>query len=411
MIEFQKFILENGLKVIVHRDESSPVVAFNMLYDVGAKDENPQLTGLAHLFEHLMFGGSENVESFDGPLEKAGGQSNAFTSNDITNYYISIPVQNLETAFWLESDRLNSPSLTSKNISIQKSVVLEEYNQRYQNQPYGDIWSLLRPLAYKVHPYRWPTIGMDISHVEKAEDDEIRAFFNSHYSPSNAVLCVSGNVEAEYIKALSEKWFGDIFRPHKYIRDFQTEEIQNTKRVLDVERNVPQDAFYMSFAAPGRRDSSFYASDLLSDIISGGESSRTYRNLVIEKELFTEFDAFTTGEIESSMFILGGKLNPGVSLSVAEEAIWEQLHSLGKDINAREVQKVKNRTETALAWSMLKVLDKAMTLSYFEVLGDASWANMESEKYRIVSPEEIHDFLNSVFIEKSSSILRYKANI
>jgi zinc protease len=385
------------------------MAAFNMLYHVGAKDEQPDRTGLAHLFEHLMFGGSENAAKFDEHIEAAGGQSNAFTSNDLTNYYINIPVQNLETAFWLESDRLHSPALNSENIRIQKSVVIEEYKQRNVNQPYGDIWSLLRPLVYKTHPYRWPVIGMDMKHIEEAGDDEIRSFFNSHYCPANAVLCVAGDVDADAIIKMSEKWFGDIARPYTYVRNLPKEAIQNAPRFLEVERNVPQNALYMNFPAPGRMEKTFYASDLLSDIISGGESSRIYRDLVIEKELFTEFDAFSSGDIENGMFILTGKLTPGTSFTEAEEEVWKQLAVIENDINERELSKVKNRTETALAWGRLKALDKAMSLSYFEALGDAQVVNQESKGYQSVSIESCREFAKSIFRENSVSVLRYKS--
>jgi len=409
MIEFQRHKLKNGLTVLIHKDPGSPMAAFNMLYHVGAKDEHPDRTGLAHLFEHLMFGGSENAAKFDEHLEAAGGQSNAFTSNDLTNYYISIPVQNLETAFWLESDRLHSPSLNSENIRIQKSVVIEEYNQRNVNQPYGDIWSLLRPLVYKTHPYRWPVIGMDMRHIEEAGDDEIRSFFNTHYSPANAVLCVAGDVDPETVIPLSEKWFGDIRRPYNYVRNLPKEANQHSARYLEVERNVPQDALYMNFPAPGRLDESFYASDLLSDIISGGESSRIYRELVIEKEIFTEFDAFSSGDIENGMFILTGKLNPGISFSAAEDEVWKQLAVISNDITPRELNKVKNRTETALAWGRLKALDKAMTLCYFEALGDANMANQESAGYQNVHVDYCRDFAKNLFDPDAVSILRYKS--
>ncbi len=409
MIEFERFSLSNGLTLLVHQDPDTPMVAFNLAYHVGSKDEQSERTGLAHLFEHLMFGGSENVANFDEPLEAAGGQSNAFTSNDYTNYYITIPVQNLETAFWLESDRMISPSLSAESIRIQKSVVIEEYNQRNVNQPYGDVWDLLRPLAYKTHPYRWPVIGMDMKHIEEASDEEIRRFFETHYTPGNAVLCVAGPVDTEDIVRLTEKWFSTIYRPYSWNRSWQPEPEQTERRKLSVIRQVPQDALYFSFHAPGRMDPEFCTSDLLCDMLSGGESSPVYRSLVIEQELFSELDIFTTGDMENSMLVLGGKLMDTVRFEVAEAALWKQLAMFNDSLNEHELTKVKNRLETALAWGKLKAMDKAMALCYFELLGNAAMINQEAEAYRKVSLEDCKRFAGKVFDENKVSVLYYTA--
>lgn len=409
MIEFQRFLLSNGLTLLVHHDPNTPMVAFNLAYHVGSKDEQPDRTGLAHLFEHLMFGGSEHVANFDEPLEAAGGQSNAFTSNDYTNYYITIPVQNLETAFWLESDRMISPSLTSDSIRIQKSVVTEEYNQRNVNQPYGDVWDLLRPLAYTSHPYRWPVIGMDMNHIEAATDEEIRRFFETHYAPGNAVLCVAGPVEAETILHLTEKWFGGISRPYSWERRWQPEPGQTERRNQTVFRQVPQDALYFSFPAPGRMDPDFCTSDLLCDMLSGGESSPVYRSLVLDQALFSELDVFTTGDMENSMLVLGGKLMNSVRFEEAEAALWEQLGKFNQFLSEHELTKVKHRLETALSWGKLKAMDKAMALCYFELLGDADMINHEAESYRKVSLEDCHRFAAGLFDENKVSVLYYAA--
>ncbi|MCB0409604.1 MAG: insulinase family protein, partial [Flavobacteriales bacterium] len=291
MITFEKFELENGLKVIVHQDKSTPIVAFNLLYDVGARDEDENKTGFAHLFEHLMFGGSINVPNFDEPLQKVGGDNNAFTSNDITNYYITLPKENLETAFWLESDRMLSLAFTDKSLEVQRQVVIEEFKQNYLNQPYGDVWLLLRPLAYSKHPYKWATIGKEIAHIENATMEDVKDFFFHHYLPNNAILCIAGNIRTEEIKTLTQKWFGEILKGNVKERNLTVEPKQTKERRLQVERDVPSNAIYKAYKMCKRSDNDYFATDLLSDILSMGNSSRLYTSLIKEQKLFSDINA------------------------------------------------------------------------------------------------------------------------
>ena len=306
MIKYKKHILKNGLRVILHKDESTPVACVNILYDVGARDENENKTGFAHLFEHLMFGGSVNIPDYDKPLQQVGGTSNAFTSNDITNYYETLPLENLETALWLESDRMLSLAFTPKSLEVQRNVVIEEFKQRYLNQPYGDVWLLLRPLAYKNHPYLWPTIGKEISHIENAAMEDVKAFFKKHYCPLNAILCIAGNMEEEKALKLAEKWFSDIPSGDPYIRNLPKEPVQNEPRELRVERDVPADAIYKVWHMCSRTSPKYYATDLISDILSRGKSSRLYQILVKEKRMFTEANAFVMGDLDEGLFVFSG---------------------------------------------------------------------------------------------------------
>jgi Predicted Zn-dependent peptidases len=342
MTQFDKFILANGLKVIVHRDTSTPIVAMNILYNVGARDEQPDKTGFAHLFEHLMFGGSANIPDYDEPLECAGGENNAFTTNDITNYYLTIPKPNLETAFWLESDRMLELAFSPKSLRVQRDVVTEEFNESHLNQPYGDVWLLLRPLAYKVHPYQWSTIGKEISHIQNAKLNEVKAFYQKYYNPNNAIMVVAGDVETEEIKQLSEKWFGPIPRGGEYLRNLPAEPPQTTKRTLTVERNVPYDAIYLAYHMCSRSHADYYPTDLLSEVLSDGDSSRLEQELIKKQRLFSEINAWITGDIDEGLFIISGKLVSGVAMDKAEAAIVWELEKLQKEtINKRELQKVK----------------------------------------------------------------------
>ena len=383
MIEFEKFTLDNGFKVIVHQDTSTPLVAMNILYDVGARDEDPEKTGFAHLFEHLMFGGSVNIPKYDIPLENAGGENNAFTNNDITNYYLTIPKQNLELAFWLESDRMLNLAFSKKSLKVQQHVVIEEFKQSYLNQPYGDVWLLLRPLAYKVHPYQWSTIGKEISHIENATMEDVKAFYKKFYHPNNAIMSVAGNVTTKEIKALTEKWFGPIEPGEKLQRNIPDEPRQTEERSLKAERKVPFDSIYMVYHMYSRKDQSYYASDLLSDILSNGYSSRLYSRLVKEQRLFSEIHAYISGDIDAGLFVINGKLIENVKMEAAEQAIKEELDKLKASLATEvEIQKVKNKIESTLQFSEINILDKAMNLAYAELLGDANHINEEINKYR-----------------------------
>jgi len=390
MIEFEKITLNNGLKVIFHQDKNTPVAAINMLYNVGAKDEHPEKTGFAHLFEHLMFGGSINIPDYDKPLQDAGGSSNAFTNNDITNYYETLPKDNIETAFWLESDRMLSLAFTEKSLEVQRKVVIEEFKQNYLNRPYGDMWLLMRPMAYKVHPYAWATIGKEISHIENATMQDVKDFFYKHYAPNNAILSVVGNFETKYIFELAEKWFGNIEKRKIAKRSLSTEPVQTKSRFTKVERNVPVDAFFKTYHMCSRTDKDYFATDLLSDILSNGDSSRLYQKLVKEKNIFSNIDAYISGNIEEGLFVFNGKLNKGISFEIAENELNIEIEKVKKElVSERELQKIKNKLESKFIFGETETLHKAMSLPYYELISKAEDYNTEIEKYQKINQNDI----------------------
>lgn len=408
MIKFEKFTLNNGLKVIVHQDNTTPIVAFNLLYNVGARDEDENKTGFAHLFEHLMFGGSVNIPNFDEPLQFVGGDNNAFTSNDITNYYITLPKNNLETAFWLDSDRMLSLAFTDKSLEVQRQVVIEEFKQNYLNQPYGDVWLLLRPLAYQNHPYKWATIGKEISHIENATMQDVKDFFYKHYLPNNAILSVAGDVDVAEIKKLAEKWFGNIPSGNVAKRDLPIEPKQKEERRLSVERDVPANAIYKAYHMCKKTDDDFYATDLLSDVLSLGNSSRLYQALVKEQKLFSEISAYVMGSFDDGLFIINGNLQDNVSFEIAEKAIERELTKIKETlVQAKELEKVKNKIISTLLFSETSVLNKAMNLAISELLGDANDVNTEEEKYMKVTPEHIKQIANKILVPTNCSTLIY----
>ena len=409
MIEFNKFTLDNGLKVIVHQDKSTPVVAVNILYNVGAKDETPELTGFAHLFEHLMFGGSKHIPKYDEPLQKVGGENNAFTNNDITNYYLSIPKENLETAFWIESDRMLDLAFSEKSLEVQRSVVIEEFNQRYLNQPYGDLWLMLRPLVYKKHPYQWATIGKDISHIENAKMEDVKAFYKKYYNPDNAIMVVAGDVDIEEVKALSEKWFGPIERGAEIKRNIPMEPQQTEARFLKVERDVPVNALFKVYHMCGRKDADYHATDLISDIMGNGKSSRLYQKLVKQQPLFSSVQAFVSGDIHPGMIVFAGYLLDGISSEDADLALTKEIDKLcEKGVEDDELQKVKNKVESALTYSEINILDRAMNLAYHELLDDAENINFELDKYQAVKCSDIQRVANDILKNSNSTTLYYQ---
>ncbi|HWZ13798.1 MAG TPA: pitrilysin family protein [Mucilaginibacter sp.] len=410
MVKFNRFTLDNGLRVIVHEDSTTPMAVLNILYDVGARDEDPGQTGFAHLFEHLMFGGSVNIPDYDQPLQRVGGENNAFTSNDITNYYITLPSANIETAFWLESDRMLSLAFSKKSLEVQRNVVIEEFKQRYLNQPYGDVWLHLRPMVYKNHPYQWATIGKEIKHIEDAKIEDVKAFFKKHYNPQNAIMVVGGDVKTEEVKQLAEKWFGPIPAGEKYHRNLPQEPDQHDERRQTVTAKVPLNDVYIAFQMGGRLDEQYYVCELMSDILSRGNSSRLYRKLVREKHLFSEIHAYMSGSLDKGMFVFEGKPLENVSVETAEAAIWEELERLKtEDIPDHELTKVKNKTESTMIFSEMSLLDKAMNLASFELLGDANLMNQETEKYIAVTGEQIKQQANKIFRRDNSSTLIYLA--
>lgn len=408
MIQYNRFVLDNGLRVIVHEDHSTPMAVVNVMYDVGARDEDPNKTGFAHLFEHLMFGGSINIPEYDDPLQMAGGENNAYTTNDLTNYYIQLPAENLETAFWLESDRMLSLAFSEKSLEVQRKVVCEEFKEHYINKPYGDVQHKLRELAYKQHPYRWMTIGKDLSHIEEAKLDDVKNFFFKHYRPINAILVVTGHVQLDEVKRLAEKWFGPISSGTKYERNLPQEPVQTEPRLLQVEANVPLDAFYKAWHIAERLNKGYYTADLISDILSGGGSSRLYQSLVKEKQLFSNVECYHVGSIDKGLLTIEGKLVKGVRMEDAAKAVQEEVDKLKTDlISETELQKVKNKTESTIAFEDMTIMNRANSLAYYELLGDAEMMNTELARYKDVSVHDIKETAEEIFDEKNSNTMHY----
>ncbi len=413
MIDFQRFILNNGLRVIVHEDNSTPLVAVNLLYDVGSRDENPTRTGFAHLFEHLMFAGSANVPDFDQPIQHAGGENNAFTNNDMTNFYASVPAENLETLLWIESDRMLALSINARTFKVQRKVVVEEFNETTLNEPYGDMWHLMSEMVYKVHPYRWPVIGLEPKHIEEANLTEVKDFYEKFYVPNNAILVVAGNFEkcgdTEGVVQRVENWFGNIPKGAVPPRELPHEPPQNAQIRKVVESNVPLEALYIAFRSPARKDDDYYSVDLLTDVLSNGSSSRFYRRLLKEQRLFSEIDCFQMGNIDPSVVVIEGKPSEGTSLEKAETAIWEELELLKNDLIAEnELQKLKNKIESQQAFGDAGALNKAMNLAYYELLGDANLINTEINNYNKVSAQDIQRVAKEIFKKENSAVLFYK---
>lgn len=410
MIEYNRFTLTNGLKVIVHQDHSTPIVAVNLTYNVGARDENPQRTGFAHLFEHLMFGGSKNIPSFDTPLQKVGGENNAFTTNDFTNYYITLPKENLETAFWLESDRMQELAFSEKSLEVQRNVVIEEFKQRYLNQPYGDVYLLMRPLAYLRHPYQWPTIGKNIEHIEQASMQEVKNFFYRFYRPNNAVLTVAGDVNVDEIQRLADKWFGLIPKGEKIERNYPQEENQLQPRSLSVERDVPLNAIYKAYHMVDRLHKDYFAFDLLSDILSRGNSSRFYQKFIKEKKVFSDVNAYIGGDFDAGLFTLTAHLNPSISMDDADQLLKDEIQLIiDQGVTESELQKVKNKVESTLLFAQTSVLNKAMGLGIAEVIQSADLVNEELTSYQNVSVKDIQRIAHEYLKESNCSTLRYNA--
>lgn len=410
MIQVNRYTLANGLRIVHNEDDSTQMVALNLLYDVGARDEDPSHTGFAHLFEHLMFGGSLHIPDYDTPVQNAGGENNAWTNNDITNYYITLPHQNVETGFWLESDRMFSLDFSPKSLEVQRQVVIEEFKQRNLNQPYGDASHLLRELAYESHPYRWPTIGKEIAHIAQATLEEVKDFFYRFYAPNNAILAVTGHIPFEETVRLAEKWFGPI--PARKIppRKLPAEKPQTAVRRRTVERKVPVDAIYMAFHMSNRMHPDYYVYDMITDILSNGRSSRFIQSLVQEQKLFTSIDAYISGSLDEGLLHVTGKPVEGVPLEQAEEAIWKELEKMKTvPVSEQELEKVKNRYESEQIFNNINYLNVATNLAFFELTGKAEDINEEVGKYRAVTAEQIQATSARCFVPENCSILYYKA--
>ncbi|WP_455585766.1 M16 family metallopeptidase [Bacteroides sp.] len=410
MLKINRHILANGLRLVHSQDDSTQMVALNILYNVGARDEHPEHTGFAHLFEHLMFGGSVNIPDYDAPLQLAGGENNAWTNNDITNYYLTVPRQNVEIGFWLESDRMLSLDFNEKSLDVQRGVVMEEFKQRNLNQPYGDVGHLLRSLAYKVHPYQWPTIGKELSHIANATLDEVKEFFFRFYAPNNAILAVTGNISFEETVALTEKWFASIPRREVPRRQLPKEPVQTEERRLTVERNVPLDSLFMAYHMCERAHPDYYAFDILSDILSNGRSSRLNQHLVQEKRLFSSIDAYIAGTIDAGLFHISGKPAAGISLEEAEAAVREELNTLQNEaVAAHELEKVKNKFESTQIFGNINYLNVATNLAWFELNGKAEDMEKEVERYRDVTAEQLQTVAQTAFNENNGVVLYYRA--
>lgn len=410
MITYNRFVLDNGLRVLVHEDHSTPMAVVNVMYDVGARDEDPEKTGFAHLFEHLMFGGSLHIPDYDEPLQKAGGENNAFTTNDLTNYYCQLPAQNIETAFWLESDRMLSLAFSKKSLNVQRKVVCEEFKEHYINQPYGDVWHKMRELAYKVHPYRWMTIGKELSHIENAELNDVKSFFFKHYRPVNAILVVAGHVKTDEIKKLAEKWFGDIPMGEKYIRQIPKEPLQTAARLLEAEADVPLDAYYKTWHMPSRLEKGYYITELITEILGGGASSRLYQSLVKEQQLFSNISCYQFGSIDEGLLAIEGKLVKGKKLEEADAAVEAELEKIKLDrVSETELLKVKNKTESLIAFEDMSVMNRAASLANYELLGDANLMNEEMSRYLEISREDVIEYSNKIFTGTNSNTIYYRS--
>lgn len=410
MIQVNRYTLANGLRIVHNEDDSTQMVALNLLYDVGARDEDPSHTGFAHLFEHLMFGGSLHIPDYDTPVQNAGGENNAWTNNDITNYYITLPHQNVETGFWLESDRMLSLDFSPKSLEVQRQVVIEEFKQRNLNQPYGDASHLLRELAYESHPYRWPTIGKEIAHIAQATLEEVKDFFYRFYAPNNAILAVTGHISFEETIRLAEKWFGPIPARNISPRQLPAEKPQTAVRRKTVERKVPVDAIYMAFHMSNRMHPDYYVYDMITDILSNGRSSRFIQSLVQKQKLFTSIDAYISGSLDEGLLHVTGKPVEGVSLEQAEEAIWKELEKMKTvPVSEQELEKVKNRYESEQIFNNINYLNVATNLAFFELTGKAEDINEEVGKYRAVTAEQIQATSARCFVPENCSILYYKA--
>lgn len=408
MIKYQKQVLDNGLEVIIHEDHTTPLVAVNLLYKVGSKDEDKERTGFAHLFEHLMFGGSKNAPDFDDPIQMAGGENNAFTNSDITNFYITIPAQNLETALWLESDRMQNLVLNSNALEVQRKVVVEEFKETCLNKPYGDLWHHIAAQAYQKHPYQWPTIGKDISHIEQANLNDVSSFLSTYYVPNNAILVLSGKIKADEGFRLCEKWFGSIPAGHPVERSIPKEPQQKEERSKVLKKEVPSTALFISFPMVSKSDPEYFAYDMLSDILGNGRSSRLYQNLYKKKNYFSKIDSYVTGTVDPGLIIVDGRIASGVSNDTAIEAIWDELDKLKTDgVSKEELQKIKNIIVSTIEFSEINILNKAMNLAYYASLNDIDLINQQRNKYDAVTAEDMLNVANEVFRKENSNTLIY----
>ncbi len=409
MISYQQFTLTNGLQVIVHEDPSTTLAVMDVIYDVGSRDEEEHRTGFAHLFEHLMFGGSQNIPHYDAPLQQVGGENNAFTTPDLTNYYISVPYQNLETAFWLESDRMLQLAFNPQSLEVQRKVVIEEFKQRYLNQPYGDVWLKFRPMIYQSHPYRWPTIGAEISHIEEASLEDVKAFFNRFYVPKNAILVVAGRVKLEQVKTLAEKWFGPIPAGERLERHLPQEPVQLEDRRMEIVAKVPSERIYKAYPVPGRYEKSFYAIDLMADLMGRNETSFLYGALVQNSRVFDSISVSQTGSLDPGLLIISGQVSDGVNLENAEKALEAAIIDfVHHSFDEVDLIRVKNQAEASLIFGEVEVLNRAMNLAMAAHAGDVEFVNQEADQIADVRLEQVNYWSKKIFIDGKTNTLLYK---
>lgn len=408
MIEFTRFELSNGLRVLIHEDDSTPMAVLNVMYDVGSRDEEEDKTGFAHLFEHLMFGGSIHIPDFDEPLQLAGGENNAYTSNDLTNYYCQLPAENIETAFWLESDRMLSLAFSKKSLNVQKKVVSEEFKEYYINKPYGNVWELIREMAYTVHPYKWQTIGKNLSHIQNATMHEVVSFFKKFYCPKNAILVVAGNVKTEKMKELCDKWFATIEPGNKYLRQLPQEPKQMLHKEKIYYANVPVDAIYKTWHISSRLERGYYLADLITEILGGSNSSQLYQHLVKEKRIFSSISCYHTGSIDKGLLVIEGKVSKGISIQNAEKEIDFEIETfINNALEEKELNKAKNKTESMIHFEDMSILNRANSLAFYELLGDADLMNKELDNYNSITAKEIIEYARKIFVNSNSCTLKY----
>ena len=410
-LQFKRHILANGLRLIVHEDHSTPLASCNVVYNVGSRDENPEMTGMAHLFEHFMFTGSKHIPDYDAQLQSVGAFNNAYTTQDITHYYITLPAVNIEHALWLESDRMLELAFQQEKLDIQKHVVIEEFKENFLNRPYGDMWMLYNQFFFQKHTYQWLPIGKEISHIEKVSMDDMKAFFYRFYRPNNAVLTIAGDVKFEEIVPLVEKWFGPIPAGTDSVwdRKYPQENLQTEKRLFEVQRNVPADMLFKGWPTCGRLTPDFYAYDMLSDLFGSGQSSYLYKKFVMEDALFTDISAYITGTLDPGIFIIGGRPAEGVSIEEANKRLSDYLYQLPQNcINAHDLQKVKNRVESIILQNDIKIEDRSSSLAVAECFSCAEDFNDETNRYFAVSEEQINTLCNNMFRQEQETTMYYK---
>ena len=407
-IPFTRQTLANGLHVLVHEDRTTPLAACTIVYRVGSRDEDPACTGIAHLMEHFMFSGSDHAPDFDLALQKVGAINNAYTSQDLTCYYIVLPANNIETALWLESDRMAALSFSQQGLDVQKQVVMEEFKETCLNQPYGDLMMHVYGLSYRNHPYQWLPIGKELSHIEQVDMNIIRRFHDTFYCPANAILVVAGNVHAEEIFAMADKWFGDILpgrqNPHRYPQESPSKE----NRLKVVEKPVPDDMLFKSWLMPARTGADYCAYDLLSDILGTGQSSYLYRKFVMENRLFTDISASVSGSADKGLFFINGRPAEGISIEQADEQLTKYLADFQfNDKLSYDLQKVKNNAESIILERNLKVEDRANTLATGEFYSRAEDFADERTGYFAVTEEDIRRITETMFKRECGNTLYY----